>query len=155
MLLHICVFTAKSGIPSISAEPIIKSSELNRVCGKIFFDHKSDLEDDSVVKFSKIKTCKLFDLLKSVNESVSVNEKLTGGFGNVQVIFKEALDSEKCFVVERFDRTLLEHFLKEGFAESCREVINKSCDTEVIIRNDDLIRIEHLSDFKSDLSFLE
>ena len=34
-------------------------------------------------------------------------------------------------------------------------MIDKSCDTKVIIGNDDLIGIEHLADFKSYLSFLK
>ena len=39
--------------------------------------HKSYLEDDSVVKFTKIQTCELLDLFETVNQSVPVNEQLT------------------------------------------------------------------------------
>ena len=108
-----------------------------------------------MVEFSEVKSCELFDLFKSVNKCISVNEQLSRCFGNVQIVLEETLDSEQCFVVERLDRAFLENFLEEGFAECCREVVDKSCDTEVIVGNDRLVRIENLADFKCDLSFLE
>lgn len=52
-------------------------SELNGVCRQIFLDHKSDLEDDSMVEFTEVKTCQFLDLFKTVYESISVNEKLS------------------------------------------------------------------------------
>ena len=98
--------------------------EFNRVCRKILLYHKSDLEYDSVVEFSEVKSCELFDLFKSVNKCISVNEQLSRCFGNVQIVLEEALDSEQCFMVERFDRAFLENLLKEGLAECCREVVD-------------------------------
>ena len=53
-------------------------SELNRVCGQIFLNHESNFEDDSMVKFSQVKTCQLLDFFESVHESISVYEKLSG-----------------------------------------------------------------------------
>lgn len=58
-------------------------------------------------------------------------------------------------MIQRLDRAFLENFLKECFAERCRQVIDKSCDTKIIIRNDILVSIEHLSYLKSYLSLLE
>ena len=49
----------------------------NWVRGKILFDHKRYLEYDSIFKLSQIKTCKLFDFFKSVNEGVSVDKKFS------------------------------------------------------------------------------
>ena len=40
-------------------------------------NHHSYLEYNSLVKLSKVKTCKLIYLLKTVNKSVSVNKKLS------------------------------------------------------------------------------
>lgn len=88
-----------------------KKSELDRICGEVFSYHERDFEDYRVVKFSQVKPRQLLDLVKSVNERVSVYEQLSRSFGNVQVVLKEALDSEQCFVVERIDRAFLEHFL--------------------------------------------
>ena len=53
------------------------SSELDGVSRQVLLDHKCDLEYDSVIELAEIKTCKLFDLLKSVNESISMNEELS------------------------------------------------------------------------------
>ena len=58
-------------------------------------------------------------------------------------------------MVKRFDGILLEYLLQEGFAEGCGKVVDKSCDTQIIVGNDSLIGIEHLSDLQSDLSLLE
>lgn len=78
-------------------------SELGRICGQILLDHQCDLEDDSVVEFTQIESRQLLYLFKTVNERVSVNEKLSRCLGNVQAVLKELLDSEERFMVERFD----------------------------------------------------
>ena len=84
-----------------------------------------------------------------------MNKELSRGFGNVEVVFEEALDCEQGFVVEGFDRALLEYLLKEGFAEGCGEMIDKSCDTEVIVAYDILFGVEYLTYFDSYLRLLE
>ena len=58
-------------------------------------------------------------------------------------------------MVEGFDRTLLEHFLEECLAECCRQVVDKSRDTEVVVAYDVLLGVEYLSDFNCYLRFLE
>ena len=50
---------------------------LNGFCCEVSLNHKRDLERDGMVKFSEVESGQLADLLKSVNESVSVNEQLT------------------------------------------------------------------------------
>lgn len=50
---------------------------LNGLCCEVSLNHKRDLERDGMVKFSEVESGQLADLLKSVNESVSVNEQLT------------------------------------------------------------------------------
>jgi len=58
-------------------ETLKLSSELDGLGNKVSLNHESNLECDSVVKFTKVKTCELTDLFKSVNESVSVYEQLS------------------------------------------------------------------------------
>ena len=58
-------------------------------------------------------------------------------------------------MVERLDRAFLENFSEESFAKRGRKVINKSCNTEVVIGNDVFVCIEYLSDLKCDLRLLE
>ena len=99
-------FSARDILPRTA-----KKSEFYRICGEVFSYHERDFENYRVVEFSQVKTRQLLDLVKSVNERVSVYEQLSRGFRNVQVVLEEALDSEQCFVVERVDRAFLEHFL--------------------------------------------
>ena len=54
----------------------IPLSELDRISRQVLLDHKRDLEDNSVVEFAEVETCELLDLVKSVNEGVSVYEEL-------------------------------------------------------------------------------
>mgnify|MGYP003314614833 CR=1 FL=1 len=68
--------------------------------GEIAAYHQSNLEGERVIEFTEIKTRQLLDLVKTVNESVSVNEELSRGLRHVEVIVKEALDSHKCFSVK-------------------------------------------------------
>ena len=125
------------------------------ICGKIFFDHECNFKDDGVVKFAKVKTGELFDFFKTVNKSVSVNKKLTAGFGNVKVVFKELLDSEKSFLVKAFDGTFFENFSEEHFAKGGGKLVNKSCDSEIIVTYDRFIGVENFTDFKSDLGLFK
>ena len=98
--------------------------------GEIAAYHQSNLEGDRVIEFAEIKTRQLLDLVKTVNESVSVNEHLSGGFGHVQIIGKEALNGGKRFSVERLDGAFLENFIEEHFAKSGGKLIDESADTE-------------------------
>ena len=55
----------------------VLKSEFCRLARKIFLNHKGNLEGYCVVKLTKVKSCKLSDLLKTVHESVSVYEELS------------------------------------------------------------------------------
>ena len=46
-------------------------------CVKVFFNHKSYLKYDSILKFTKVKTCKFLNFFKSVNKCISVNKKFS------------------------------------------------------------------------------
>ena len=84
-----------------------------------------------------------------------MNEELSRGFGNVEAVLKELLNGEQRFVVEALYGVFLENFLEESLAKGCREVIDKSCDTEIVVGNDILVRIENLADLESGLRLLE
>jgi len=84
-----------------------------------------------------------------------VDEQLSRGLGNVQVVLKELLDGEKGFLIERLDRALLEHLAQEHLAQGGGQLVDKTGDAEVLIADDGLFGIEHLADLKSHLSLLE
>ena len=108
-----------------------------------------------MVEFSKVKTRELLDLLKAVHESISVYEKLSRSFRNVQVVLKELLYSKERFVVERLYAAFLEHLFEESFAEGGGQVVYQPCYTEVVVRNYHLIGVEYLADFERGLRFLK
>lgn len=101
------------------------SSELDRIGRQVLFNHKGDFEDNSVIKFTEVKTCQFFNFFKSVYKSISVNEKLSRSFGNIQVILKEFLNGEKSFVIERIDAAHLKNLVEESLAESCGKMIDR------------------------------
>ena len=61
-----------------------------------------------MLKFTEVKSRDLSDLLKSVNESISVDKELSRCLGYVEVVLKEALNGHKSLAVERFERALFE-----------------------------------------------
>ena len=97
----------------------------DRVCSQVLLDHQRNLEDDGVVKLPQVQAGELFDLLQAVDQGVSVNEQLAGGFRNVQVVFKEFLDGEQRLVVEAVDRALLKDLLEEHLAQGGRQLVDQ------------------------------
>jgi len=73
--------------------------EFNRISTEIFVDHKSNFENDSMVKFSQIKSGKFLDFIQTINQGVTVNEQLTGCLGNVKIVIKESLNGKEGFLV--------------------------------------------------------
>jgi hypothetical protein len=70
-----------------------------------------------VLELAKIEACELSDLLKTVNERISVYKELSRSLGNVEVILEETLNSHKSFAIERFKATLLKYLLQEHLTE--------------------------------------
>jgi hypothetical protein len=66
-----------------------------------------------VLELAKIEACELTDLLKTVNERISVNKELSRGLGNVEVIFKELMNCKEGFLIEALDRSALENLSQE------------------------------------------
>ena len=60
---------------------------------------------------AEIQTGELADLLKTVDERISVDKELSRGLGDVEVVLKEALDSHKGLAVEALKASLLEYLL--------------------------------------------
>ena len=108
-----------------------------------------------MLELTDIKTCDLLDLFKSVYKSVSVNEKLPACFGNVEVVFKEALNGEQGLLVEALNGAALEHFLEEHLAQGGGQLIDQAGDAEVVIADDGALGVEHLGDLQRGLGFLK
>ena len=107
-----------------------------------------------MLEFAQIETCKLLDLFETVNEGITVHEKLSRGFRNVQVVIEKCVNGLESFSVEAFERAALEYFLKEHFAKSRGELVDKSADTEAFIVDNVLFGIEYLADLEGNLCVL-
>ena len=75
-----------------------------------------------------------------------MDEQLSGGLGNVQVIFEETLNGEQRLVVEGLNGAALENFLQEHFAKRGRQLINQAGNAEVVIADNGLFGVEYLAD---------
>jgi hypothetical protein len=82
-----------------------------------------------------------------------VDKELAGGFGDVQVILKEALNRHQSLAVKRFQGAVFEYFLKEHLAQSSRQLIDQTADTQILVADNILFGIEHLAYFQRDLCF--
>lgn len=91
--------------------------EFNRVGRQIPFDHQSHFKHNGIFEFAQIQARDFLDLFQPVHQRIPMHKQFPGRFRNVQVIFKEALNRKQGFVVQRFDRTALEHFFQEHFAQ--------------------------------------
>ena len=127
---------------------------LHRLGGQVSLDHERNLECNRMVEFAEVETGELADLFETVYERVSVYEQLSGSLGDVEVVFEEALNGHESFAVERIERTVLEYFLKEHFAEGGGKLINQTADAEIFVADDILFGVEYLADFDGNLSFL-
>ena len=78
----------------LSVKVLLKSI-LGRVGGQIFLDHQGYLENDSVVKVAQIQAGQLANLLQTVDQRVAMDEQPAARLGDIQVVFKEALDGEQ------------------------------------------------------------
>ena len=90
-----------------------------------------------MLKLTQIKSCKLADLLKSVNKSVSVNEQLSGCFGNVQVVFEELLNGHHGFLSQRVDGTLLEDLAQDDGQNKEGDGQQHGTGVEILLRHED------------------
>ena len=61
----------------------IDSLRFDTAAGEILFYHQSYLEGDSVVEFTQVQACELFDLLQAIDQGIAVNEELPGGLGHI------------------------------------------------------------------------
>ena len=84
-----------------------------------------------------------------------MNKQLSRGFRNIKIVFKEALNCKERLLIQILDRAALENLFQKGFAKGCRQLVNKSCNTEVVIRNDCFFGIEYLADLKRRLGLFK
>ena len=91
--------------------------------GQVLADHQRHLKDDGMVKLAQIQTGKLLDLLQAVHQGVPVDEQLTGGFRNVQVVFKEFIDGKEGLLIQSVNGALFEHFCQVNVAKGGGQLI--------------------------------
>ena len=53
---------------------------------QVLADHQRHSEDNGVIEFPQIQAGELLDLFQTVNQGVTVDEQLPGGFGYVQIV---------------------------------------------------------------------
>ena len=116
---------------------------------EVLLDHEGYLKHDSVVKFAQIQPGKLLDFLKAIYQGISVDKELSGRFGNVQIVFKELIDSVESFLIEGIDGVLLEYLIEIHLAKSGGQLIDKAADAEVIVMNYHLVVFKYLADLDS------
>ena len=83
-----------------------------------------------------------------------MNEQLARRFGNIEVVFKEALYRHKRLAVKKLKASLLEDLLEEHLAKRCGKLIYQSSDTEIVVTDNILFGLKNSSDFDGDLRFL-
>ena len=136
-------------LPTIASRDVI--SKLNGFGIEILFNHKRYLKCDSVLKLAQIKSGHLADLVKTVNQRVTVNKELARGLGNVQVVLKERLNSLQRFAVERLETAALEYLLEEHFAKRGGQLIDQAANAEIFVADDILFILKHLANLKGNL----
>ena len=99
------------------------SSERLRIsvfCGfgvEILLDHKCDLEGYRMFELTKVKPRDFAYLFQSVDQRIAVNKQLARRFGNIEVVFKEALYRHKRLAVKKLKASLLED-LRRNISQS-------------------------------------
>ena len=93
--------------PAESGRLSCDTSIFYRIRHEVLFDHQRHFEHDGVVELAQIQPREPLDLFQTVHQRVPVNKQLPGGLGNVQIVFKEALDRKEGFLIERIDGCLL------------------------------------------------
>ena len=89
-----------------------------------------------MLKLAQVKARQLADLFKTVYKRVTVYKELTGGFGNVKIVFKEALNGHQRFAVKRLEALLLEYLLQEHLAKRGGQLIDQTADTKILVIDD-------------------
>ena len=110
---------------------------------QVLLDHQRHLEGDGVVKLPQIQSGKLLDLLQAVHQGVPVDKELPSRLGYVQVVLKELVDGEQGLLVQGVDGVLLKHLLKEHLAQGGGQLVDQPADTQILVIDDALLRVEH------------
>ena len=137
-------------------EPTNENNELNCDITCILSLIKNDKFELTIQKLVELGVKRIvpYESVRSVVK-VKDNKKLTGGFGNVEVILEEFVDREQRFLVQRIDGALFENLGKEYLAQRSRELIDQTADTKILIVDNGLFRFKYFADLNGDLSLLE
>ena len=106
------------------------------------------------IKDTKVQPGTLLQLVKPVDKGIAVNEQLARSLGYIQVVLKELVDRGQRLLVEFIWALVLENFPDEHSAKRNRQLVYKSSDTQLVIRNDLLVIKENLADIQRHLGFL-
>lgn len=72
-------------------------------------------------------------VFETVHQSISVYIKLSGGLGEIQVIFKEGTDGDQGFFVNRIQSFLFEDLVDKHFTYGNRKLVDQSADSKLVI----------------------
>ena len=72
-----------------------------------------------------------------------MDKELPSRLGYVQVVLKELVDGEQGLLVQGVDGVLLKHLLKEHLAQGGGQLVDQPADTQILVIDDALLRVEH------------
>ena len=75
---------------------IIQAFHILHVLG----NHKRDLKGNGILKYTKVKSGALLQLVQTVNQGISVDIQLSGSLGYIQAVLKELVDRSQGLLVE-------------------------------------------------------
>ena len=111
---------------------------------QVLSDHQGHLEDDGVVELPQVQAGELLDLLQAVDQGVAVDEELSGGLGDVQVVLEELVDGEQGLLVQGVDGVLLEDLAQEDLTQGGGQLVDQTADAQVLIVDDAALGVEDL-----------
>ena len=82
-----------------------------------------------------------------------MDEKLAGGLGDVQVVFKEFFDGGQGFFIEGVRCILMEYFLHEHFAQGLGKLIDQAADAQSVVGVYRGFRVENFTHLQSHFRF--
>ena len=98
-----------------------------------------------MVKLTQIQTGKLLDFLQAIHQGITMDKELSGSFRNIQIVLKELIDGEQCFLIQAVNGILLENFRQVDLAQGGGQLIDQTANTQPLIVDDTLFSIEHLT----------
>ena len=83
-----------------------------------------------------------------------MHKQLPGGFGNVQVVFKELVDGCEHFLIQFLRNGVTENLLDENSAQVNGKLVNQTSYSQCAVRHNILFRVENLANIQRHFRFL-